>query len=182
MADARWSDLVWSHGMAAYERDDDAEYAVDASAVAQFERLLRHPEWELAVSRAGEELGLYGVYLEGEILEVFSRDAGSEVVDGIRYPSEWAWNHCISDAYDEYATAEADGDGLESYYEAFLTNARVVAFWVSEWAWDNRDNELTELARTAYAHNIPVVCKGGHRTELSIEDLYSIGRCAVALE
>ena len=46
------------------------------------------------------------------------------------------------------------------------------------------DNELIELTRAAFAHNITVVVcgKGDKCTELSIEDLYSIGQCAVVLE
>lgn len=174
MCDNRWNSVVWCHGLSAYGCPEDEDYVND-NPVIQFKKFLTHPEWEIATTRKGEELGPYGVYVKGEVLNVFSRDVGSSIEFGKRYPSNWGWEYCISDKYEEYVNAEPIGDGVEGYFEAHVTDIRVEALWIKEYIWDRPEwgsltsEELLEIARVAYYNGIPVLV--GDR-QLELEDLY----------
>lgn len=174
MCDDRWNNVVWCHGLSAYGCPEDEDYVND-DPVFQFKKFLVHPEWEIAATRKGEELGPYGVYVKGEVLNVFSRDVGSYIEMGTRYPSNWGWDFCISDKYEEYVDAKPTGEGLESYFEAHVTDFEIQALWISKIAWEHTEwytfthKELLEIARTAYYNGIPVLV--GNR-QLELEDLY----------
>ena len=126
-----WDDEIWSHGLNAYSGE------MEESVIEKAQGLLEHPEWELATSNSGEELGEVGLYLQGYVSDVFSRDVGSEIekYSGQRICSEWAETYRITDKYDMWKKGKLrakDTDLYNSYLEAFLKDSRIVSVWVKK--------------------------------------------------
>ncbi len=113
--DDRLQGMVWSHGLAAYSKEDEWK--------KHLANIINYPEMEISCSKYSQNIGPIGIYVTGNIIIASHKDIWSEKAKNLKR---------IWDPSDikPLLTKNNISDQLHSHGEIVLTNTRIIGMWV----------------------------------------------------
>lgn len=150
---------IWSHGLSAFSRCTETE------AITRLLDITNHKEWEICCAHKSQRIGPIGVYVKGNVIMAFNKDALSKIGhDNKRYYIDEF--NMYDEGYVDYCSiaTEEDRDYYENLFskkpiktkdefivsddhnEIIISSTKIVGIWINDKAYCTQ--ELINIANT----------------------------------